>query len=100
MKFYTFVCLIAAVSAIRLADDKDKNKAGPANQSRGTLDAGVKVADKVVATQEATQANYNAMHAAAMDKAHKDQFNHKVSVWGPADLVSSQNANAKSRGNH
>ena len=79
MKFYTIVALIAAVSAIRISGD-DKKAAGP-NLSDGTLAKGRIEAAKTVATQEATMEKYNQMHADAMDKAHKDQFNHKVSVW-------------------
>ena len=94
MKFYTFVALIASASAIKISG------VDVVNQSRMSFDAGMKTSNSVVASQESTMATYNQMHADAMDKAHKDQFNHKVSVWGPADLVSSQSAQAASRGKY
>jgi hypothetical protein len=51
------------------------------------LQAGVKVANGVVAAQEKFMANSNSTHKAAMDKAAADATAHKTSVWVPRNAV-------------
>ena len=71
---------------IDTSDDKKKLE-NMGKSSDVALIAGRKVADKVVATQEATMATNNSLHAAAMAKAANDSTAHKTSVWVPRNAV-------------
>ena len=71
MKFYSLIVLIASVSAIRLEKS---------NLSDGTFAEGKAIAAKVVAAQQAFEANHVATHAAAMAAQAQQCFDKKASV--------------------
>jgi len=75
---------------IEVEGDDKKELPNMGKSSDVALKAGRAVADKVVATQESTMANYNSLHAAAMAKAAADSTAHKTSVWVPRNAVYAQ----------